>query len=72
MPFSNRNEIFYMKENIRYIGEAISDWKNSTYEFERVQGVLVDIKYLMHNYLKRNENYIVELTDLIQRAFEPT
>ncbi|WP_073507733.1 LlaJI family restriction endonuclease [Streptobacillus notomytis] len=44
MPFNKEGKMFPSKENMLYIGEARGDWKSSASPYERVQGILIDIK----------------------------
>ena len=68
MPFGHYGKSFPCDEVYKHIGEAISDWKSGNSEYEHVQGILVDIRYLMHNYIKHNEPEIQRLADVIESA----
>jgi len=71
MPYSMFNRAFAAltgERKYRHIGEAVSDWKSGKFEYEHVQGVLIDIRSLMHNYVRHNEPEIKNLADLIEAA----
>lgn len=68
MPFGKNAEVFKHVDNYRHIGEAVSSWKNGIQEHERVQGILIDIRYLMHNYVKHSHPDIIKLADMIEQA----
>lgn len=68
MPYDSFDKAFYTEEELHYIGSAISDWKSSdgTKPYERVAGILVDVKSLMQNY-SHDEDRIIKLAELIER-----
>ena len=45
MPFDSKS--WQLENNYLSIGEAISGWKSNSKEYERIQGILLDIKHLM-------------------------
>ena len=49
-----------------YIGEAVADWKQADKDYERVQGILIDVKKLMANSTKPNRQEIKKLSDAIK------
>lgn len=49
-----------------YIGEAVADWKQAAKDYERVQGILIDVKKLMANSTKPNRQEIKRLSDAIK------
>ncbi len=51
--------------NIIKIGEAVSDWKDNYKKYERVQGILVDIKFLMQKCVPQDEKLIEKLAKVI-------
>lgn len=71
MPYSMYNRRFATEaaeQRYKHIGEAISDWKPGKFEYEHVQGILIDIRSLMHNYVRHNEPEIENLAGLIEAA----
>lgn len=71
MPY-NKEDAPYNKidENYYSIGEARSDWKNSDKDWEKVQGILLDVKMLMNNVVKPNQNEIMKLSKMIEESIE--
>ena len=71
MPYSMFNRRFTPpseEKRYKHIGEAVSDWKPGTNEYEHVQGILIDVRSLMHNYVRHNEPEMKNLADLIEDA----
>ncbi len=71
MPYSMFNRRFSAstgEQKYKHIGEAVSDWKPGKFEYEHVQGILIDIRSLMHNYVRHNEPEIENLAGLIEAA----
>lgn len=68
MPFNARKGEFSAKSELLYIGEATSDWKTNNKDYERIQGILVDIKYLMKINVRQEENEIQKLAEIIDKA----
>lgn len=68
MPFGCYGKSFPCDVAYKHIGEAISNWKSGNNEYEHVQGILVDIRYLMHRYIKHDEIEIQRLADIIESA----
>lgn len=67
MPFNKQNNFFGkidskgnyvpdVTDEIANIGEATGDWKNnSNKKYERIQGIVMDTRFLMYNYLCMSE-----------------
>lgn len=64
MPFSAYRWQTGMKV---YIGEAFGNWKNGDNEYEKVKGIMIDVKYLMEISGMRNVRAINELASLIKK-----
>lgn len=63
MPF---NSSVQSENHIQYIGTATSEWKNNDFDYEKVLGILVDVKYLMQITNSKNYDAINELSNLIE------
>ena len=70
MPYNMENNLFDNDEPFVNIGEAISKWKRNGFQYEHVQGILVDVRYLMHSYNKNSNNNIQRLAEVIEKAYE--
>ncbi|SHI17517.1 LlaJI family restriction endonuclease [Sporanaerobacter acetigenes] len=70
MPFSKANNIFGTSDNYFSIGEAVAGWKHSTRDYERVQGILVDVKTLIANSTRPNRQEIKNLSKAIEESLK--
>ena len=62
MPF-NAEE--WKTANKHYIGDAESSWKHGNHEYEKVKGILLDVKHVMQIAGERNKHEIEEMAELI-------
>ncbi|MGX8710372.1 MAG: LlaJI family restriction endonuclease [bacterium] len=69
MPYNCSDMPFQSSENMVCIGEAKGDWKISGAEYERVQGILLDVKWIMSREVRRNPKDINALAKLIESIF---
>lgn len=70
LPYNKEKNYFNSNDNYLNIGEAIGEWKNNSLKYEHIQGILVDIKYLMYNYTGDTKYNILQLADSIENAFK--
>lgn len=69
MPFN----AFKENSNTKYIlniGEAVSEWKHNNKPYERIQGIVLDLKTLMQTGLYHDEKKIQELALCISQGVE--
>lgn len=66
MPFDRLNSKFKSENNMVHIGEALGDWKTSGLEYERVQGILLDVKWMMTRTIRQNKKDITSLAQLVE------
>ena len=66
MPYNKKENVFGLTEPIGVIGEAVSDWKNNKRNYERVQGIVIDTRYLMRHYAGNS----VKIKDLLANCIE--
>jgi hypothetical protein len=69
IPYNSADNRFGVSDIFTNIGEATGDWKIGGYKYERVQGILVDIRYLMYHYIGKPKNQIALLAQSIESAF---
>ena len=50
MPFNKNNNLFGLTKQCGRIGEAMGDWKTEGNTYERVQGIVIDVRYLMWHF----------------------
>lgn len=65
MPFNPSGDKWKIDREILRIGETYGDWKSNKMTYERVQGILIDIKYLMKLSISQNEDEILKLAEEI-------
>lgn len=73
MPYDSKYEIYNFKkqvDNYYSIGEAISEWKDGKEKYQRVQGILVDIKWLIKNSIRPSGIEILKLSEAIKNSIE--
>ena len=68
MPFDSSS---WGKNQIYYIGYANSDWKKNVFDYEKVLGILLDVKHLMQISNSKNLKAINELSALIEEKIHP-
>lgn len=73
MPFDQSGQVFPSEKPVLRIGEARGEWKNgSGNPYERVQGILLDMKWMMTRTVRHHEQDISQLAQLIEDAVEKT
>ncbi|MBS3948499.1 MAG: LlaJI family restriction endonuclease [Dethiobacter sp.] len=72
MPYNALENRFGTNDTFVNIGEATGDWKVAGHKYERVQGILVDTRYLMYHYVGKPKNQIAALARSIESAFNAT
>lgn len=70
MPYDSRNQKWNSDSNIISIGDAVSDWKTGEKIYEHVQGILVDVKYLMLLGMSSNKEEIKKMANCIEDSVE--
>lgn len=68
MPYNKDNNLFMINGNMGNIGEAVGDWRENTQYYERIQGIVVDTRYLMYNYIGTSEKQKKELAECIEKV----
>lgn len=66
MPFNRSENPFHVSgDYFLNIGEATGEWKNDAKLYERVQGIVIDIRFLMNNYTGSHKSKIRKLAKVI-------
>lgn len=68
MPYNAAKNFFGIQSAFGNIGVAVGDWKSNTHNYEKIQGILVDTRYLMYHYTGNPKNSIIALTQSIESA----
>ena len=56
---------FFLK-NMLKAGEAVSNWKDNSEEYQKIQGILIDVKTLMSINVRQEMKEIEKLAKLIE------
>ncbi len=65
---NKENNLFMLTGNMGNIGEAVSDWKPNAKNYERIQGIVIDTRYLMYNYIGTSEQQKKEMAGCIEKV----
>ncbi|MHB1697424.1 MAG: LlaJI family restriction endonuclease [bacterium] len=68
MPYNASDNMFGSSDFYLNIGEATGDWKTSGFNYEKIQGIVVDTRYLMHHYIGKSNNQIIRMAQSIERG----
>lgn len=68
MPYDKNSDLWNSRENIDKIGEATSSWKSNNKSYEKIQGIVVDVKHLMRISARQDEDEILQLAKCIEEA----
>lgn len=73
MPFNREDNLFSSDKKIINIGEAVGDWRYNPSNpkmknYERIQGIVMDTRYLMYNYIGTPEEQKRELADCVEKV----
>ena len=79
MPFNREDNTFFemgadgnpiprVTDNIGNIGEAVGDWKPEPKNYERVQGIVIDTRFLMYNYIGMPDQQKRQLAEAIEKV----
>ncbi len=66
MPYNKENNFFELSSVVGNIGEAVGDWRNNKKYYERIQGIVMDTRYLMYHYYGNPIKRKVALADCIE------
>ncbi len=66
MPFDSSDGKYHVSGEMIRIGEAASNWKDNDEAYQKIQGVIIDVKKLMKINVRHEENSIIELAELIE------
>lgn len=68
MPYDSLAGVFPTGNKFFFVGEANSNWKKNDIEYEKIRGILIDVKFLMKIRVKRDREAIQELAGIIERS----
>lgn len=68
MPFNRESNEFETCDIFANVGEATSNWKNNDLPYQRIQGIVIDTRFLMYNYYGSHTSLIIKMAKTIDRA----
>lgn len=68
MPYNMKKNVFGLTEPFGTIGEAVSDWKTNTKYYHRIQGIVIDTRYMMYHYIGNSIKGKAALAECIEKV----
>jgi hypothetical protein len=72
MPFNSSNNPFNTSSLFLNMGEATGTWKDNSFCYQKIQGILVDTRYLMHRSMRTDFKAIRSLAETIESFLAKT
>lgn len=66
MPFDSLKSKYLNNPEMLKVGEAVSNWKDNSEEYQKIQGILIDVKTLMSINVRQEMKEIEKLAELIE------
>lgn len=66
MPFDSLKSKYLNNPEMLKVGEAVSNWKDNSEEYQKIQGILIDVKTLMSINVRHEMKEIERLAKLIE------
>ena len=70
LPYDSQNPIWKSQDNMYVVGEGVSNWKDNSREYHKIQGIMIDTRHLMSIAVKQDMKEIEKLASLIEKAVE--
>jgi len=67
MPYDSNNNLFEISDKFANVAEATGKWRANTKNYEKIQGILVDVRYLIHNYIGNHDEDKQLLAESIEK-----
>lgn len=68
MPYNMQKNPFGLSEPFGTIGEAVSDWKSNTKYYQRIQGIVIDTRYMMYHYYGNTKRGKAMLAECVEKV----
>lgn len=68
MPYNMAKNHFKLTSVVGNIGEAVGDWRYNKKYYERIQGIVMDARYLMYHYSGKPIKEKVALAECIEEV----
>lgn len=69
MPFNRAKNYFYISDLFGNVAEATGDWIHNPETYERIQGIVVDTRYLLKNYQGNHDRDKEKISKEIEKYF---
>ena len=66
MPYNMAKNHFKLTSVVGNIGEAVGDWRYNKKYYERIQGIVMDTRYLMYHYSGKPTKEKIALAECIE------
>lgn len=66
MPYNMAKNHFEIDSIVGNVGEAVGDWRSNGKNYERIQGIVMDTRYLMYHYSGKPLKEKVALAECIE------
>ena len=70
MPYNMEQNPFNLTKVVGNIGEAMGDWRHNEVFYEKIQGIVIDTRYLMYNYTGNHDKIKNEIAECIESRFD--
>lgn len=71
LPYNKESNKFYGNDLFMNVGEATGEWRGeNSHQYEHIQCILIDVRYLMENYKNHSKDNIILLAKSIEEAFK--
>ena len=70
MPYNMAKNYFKLTSVVGNIGEAVGDWRENKKYYERIQGIVMDTRYLMYHYTGNPVKEKIALADCIEAVLD--
>lgn len=67
MPFNSVDNLFETSDIYFNAAESYGKWRMNTENYEKIQGILIDVRYLLHNYLGNHDEDKRKLAEAIEQ-----
>lgn len=70
MPYNMVKNYFEIDSIIGNVGEAVGDWRSNKKNYERIQGIVIDTRYLMYHYFGKPLKEKAALAECIETVLK--
>lgn len=67
MPYNMNKNLFETNEKFVNVAESYGAWRENKKNYEKIQGILIDVRYLLLNYLGNHDKDKEELAKVIEQ-----